>query len=199
MLHSKADKKIVVPAVPLRIAGFTGNSVVDGPGIRFVIFTQGCPHGCPGCHNPGTHAPDGGSMSDTAELWRKIDANPTLEGITFSGGEPFLWGSELSLIGAAAHEKKLTVLTYSGYVYEELRRMADSDPGVFSLLSVTDWLIDGPYIEAERDLTLRFRGSGNQRILDIAAYPGNKDPVAVEGFHCGDINYKNINSTENRG
>jgi len=179
-LYNRAAKKTVVPPLPLRIAGLEAGSVVDGPGIRFVIFTQGCPHNCPGCHNPGTHPPDGGCMTDTAELWRKIDADPTLQGITFSGGEPFLWGSELSLIGAAAHEKKLTVLTYSGFTFEELRLKAGSDSGVFDLLSVTDWLIDGPYIEAQRDLTLRFRGSRNQRILDITAYPGNKDPVVVE-------------------
>lgn len=180
MLHNKNAKKIVVLPLPLRIAGFVGESVVDGPGIRSVIFTQGCPHHCPGCHNPETHTPDGGYMTDTAALWQKINANPTLQGITFSGGEPFLWGRELSAIGIAAHEKKLSVLTYSGFTFEELRDMAEKDKGVRDLLTVTDWLIDGPYIESERDLILRFRGSRNQRILDIAAYPGSKDPVVIE-------------------
>lgn len=180
MLHNKAAKKIVVLPLPVRIAGFVGESVVDGPGIRSVIFTQGCPHNCPGCHNPETHAPDGGYITDTAALWQKISANPTLQGITFSGGEPFLWGRELSLIGIAAHERKLNVLTYSGFTFEELRGMAEKDRGIRDLLTVTDWLIDGPYVESERDLTLRFRGSRNQRILDIAAYPGSKDPVVIE-------------------
>ncbi|MDD4774406.1 MAG: 4Fe-4S single cluster domain-containing protein [Eubacteriales bacterium] len=180
MLHNRSAKKIVVPALPVRIAGFTEESVVDGPGLRSVIFTQGCPHRCPGCHNPDTHSAEGGYMTDTAELWRKIDANPTLEGITFSGGEPFLWAPALAAIGRAAHEKKLTVLTYTGYTFEELREAAVSDAGIKELLTVTDWLIDGPYIAALRDLTLRFRGSGNQRILDIGAYPGNDRAVVIE-------------------
>lgn len=180
MLHNKAVKKIIVPALPMRIAGFVGESVVDGPGIRSVIFTQGCPHRCPGCHNPHTHSADGGYMTDTAELWRKIVSNPTLEGVTFSGGEPFLWAHALAEIGRAAHEKKLAVLTYTGYTFEELREAAAGDIGIRELLTVTDLLIDGPYIASQRDLNLRFRGSVNQRILDIGAYPGNDQAVVIE-------------------
>lgn len=180
MLHNKNVKKIMVPPFPIRIAGFVSESVVDGPGMRSVIFTQGCIHNCPGCHNPETHSSDGGHMTDTASLWEKINANPTLQGITFSGGEPFLWSHELSFIGIAAHEKKLTVMTYSGFTFEELRNMAKTDAGVRELLTVTDWLIDGPYIESERDLTLHFRGSKNQRILDITAYPMNEEALLLK-------------------
>jgi anaerobic ribonucleoside-triphosphate reductase activating protein len=181
MLHNKAVKKnINVEPLQIRIAGYLCESVVDGPGLRCVIFTQGCPHNCPGCHNPETHSFDGGYITDTAALWNKIKANPMLQGITFSGGEPFMWGHELSVIGSAAHEKKLTVMTYSGYTFEELREKADKDTGVRELLTVTDWLIDGPYIETQRDLSLRFRGSKNQRILDITAYPGNNEATLIE-------------------
>lgn len=173
-------KKITIESLPVRIAGFVGESVVDGPGLRFVIFTQGCMRNCPGCHNPGTHSPDGGYMTDTAALWEKISANPMVEGVTFSGGEPFMWARELSVLGRAAKEKKLSVMTYSGYTFEELLEMAKTDSGVHELLCVTDLLIDGPYIKELRDLTLRFRGSSNQRILDITAYPVNKAATIIE-------------------
>lgn len=181
MLHNKiAKRNIIVEPLQIRLAGYLEESVVDGPGLRCVIFTQGCPHNCPGCHNPATHSFDGGYMTDTAALWNKINANPMLQGITFSGGEPFMWGHELSIIGRAAHEKKLTVMTYSGYTFEELREKADKETGVKELLTVTDWLIDGPYIEAQRDLSLRFRGSKNQRILDITAYPLSDEATIIE-------------------
>ena len=74
----------------LRIAGTIGESIVDGPGIRYVVFTQGCPHGCPGCHNPQTHDPAGGFWAETDEILSVLAENPLLDGITLSGGEPFL-------------------------------------------------------------------------------------------------------------
>jgi len=174
MLRNPNMHRISVKALPIRIAGTERNSVVDGPGVRFVIFTQGCFHNCPGCHNPHTHDINGGHLTDTAELWKLIDSDPLIEGITFSGGEPFLWGKELAEIAAAAHKKNLNILTFSGFTFEQLAEKAESDDGIKALLTESDYLIDGPFILEERDLMLKFRGSRNQRVLDITAYPNRK-------------------------
>ena len=175
-LNYRQDK-ITVKSLPIRLAGVISESIVDGPNLRFVIFTQGCPHHCPGCHNPETHDPAGGEETTTDRIWAKIDANPMLKGITFSGGEPFLWGQELAEIGRAAAAKGMNVMTYSGYTYEKLLEMAKHDAGVHALLCVTDYLIDGPYVESLRNLELQFRGSSNQRILEITCYPNSIRPI----------------------
>lgn len=151
----------------LRIAGTVNDSVVDGEGWRYAIFTQGCPHHCPGCHNPATHAFDGGRVVDTETLLQEILANPLLAGVTFSGGEPFLQPTPLAELGKAVHAHGLDVWAYTGYVYEDLRAKAENEPAVQALLDVVDILCDGPYIEAQRDLALPFRGSRNQRLIDI--------------------------------
>jgi len=167
-----------IAKLPLRLYGTVSESIVDGPGIRFVIFVQGCPHHCPGCHNPLSHDPEGGTLTDTAALWDTVQKYPHIDGITFSGGEPFTHAAALAEIGRAAREKGLNVMTYSGYTYERLLDMAKTDEGVKALLTVTNYLVDGPFVLAQRDLTLRYRGSGNQRILDVTCYP-NSDRAAV--------------------
>ena len=155
-------------APKLRVSGIVEESVVDGPGIRFVVFTQGCPHHCPGCHNPQTHDVKGGTVMDTHEIMKRFMENPLLAGITFSGGEPFLQPGPLC---ALAHSVKClgkNVVTYTGYTFEELLQFTDN-PMVMRLLNLTDILIDGPYVRALRDLSLQYKGSHNQRILDRAA------------------------------
>ena len=169
-----------VSKLSIRLYGTVSESIVDGPGIRFVIFVQGCPHHCPGCHHPQSHDPEGGTLTDTAALWEKILAHPHIDGITFSGGEPFTHAAALAEIGRAAREKGLNVMTYSGYTYERLLAMADSDPGIKSLLTVTNYLVDGPFVLAERDLTLKYRGSRNQRILDVTCYPNSAEAVVMD-------------------
>ena len=168
-----------IPALPIRIAGFTAESSVDGPGLRAVIFVQGCPHHCPGCHNPQTHDPNGGNETTVDLLWAKIARDPLLAGVTFSGGEPFLWAEELAQIGEAAHRKGLHVMTYSGYTWERLQEMAGKNPAADHLLRVTDILIEGPFVLAQRSLELAFRGSPNQRILDLSDYPQNRTPRVI--------------------
>ncbi|MDO5112560.1 MAG: anaerobic ribonucleoside-triphosphate reductase activating protein [Clostridia bacterium] len=151
----------------LRVNGTVAESVVDGPGIRYVIFTQGCPHHCEGCHNPQTHDFDGGSMVDTGVFLSEIDQDPLLRGVTFSGGEPFCQAGALSALADEAHARGLDVMTYTGYTYEALWARAQVEPDVMALLCATDTLVDGPFILARRDLTLRFRGSDNQRVLRL--------------------------------
>lgn len=176
MLHIPAHRTLsptylAVTDLPIRLFGVVRESIVDGPGLRFVIFVQGCPHHCPGCHNPESHDPAGGYLSSTARIWKVLSQNPTLRGVTFSGGEPFLWGKELYEIGRAARAAGLDVTTYTGFVYEQLLEKAKTEEGVHKLLSVTNYLVDGPFVQAQRDLSLKFRGSRNQRILDVTCYP----------------------------
>lgn len=149
----------------LQLSGTANDSIVDGPGLRFTIFVQGCPHRCKGCHNPQTHVFDGGTPSDTDELLERIKRNPLLDGVTFSGGEPFCQALPLAEIGRKIHDLHLNIITYTGFTFEELYERR-SEEGIGELLAVTDYLIDGPFIEAQKSYQLQFRGSANQRILD---------------------------------
>ncbi|MBR2912905.1 MAG: anaerobic ribonucleoside-triphosphate reductase activating protein [Oscillospiraceae bacterium] len=149
----------------LQLSGTANDSIVDGPGLRFTIFVQGCPHRCKGCHNPQTHDFKGGTPADTEELLEKIRRNPLLDGVTFSGGEPFCQALPLAEIGKKVHELGLNTITYTGYTFEELYERR-SEEGIGELLAVTDFLIDGPFIEAQKSYQLQFRGSANQRILN---------------------------------
>lgn len=160
-----AETNFRTGAKPLRIAGTVQDSIVDGPGIRYVIFTQGCPHHCPGCHNPQTHDFSGGRIADTEELLSQIFGNPLISGVTFSGGEPFAQADALVPIAEAVKARGKNLMIYTGYLLEELWRM--EQPGVKRLLELSDILVDGPFILAERDLTLQYRGSGNQRVIDM--------------------------------
>lgn len=153
----------------MKLSGIISQSITDGVGLRMVVFTQGCPHRCPGCHNPHTHDYDGGMEYKTATIMNKYIKNPLLAGITFSGGEPFVQAKELIPLADAVYSHDGTVWCYTGYTWEELIKKCDDDPSVRSLLERIDVLVDGRYEEAQRDLTLRFRGSRNQRILDVKA------------------------------
>ena len=154
-------------ASKLRLSGIVEESIVDGPGLRFVVFTQGCPHHCPGCHNPQTHSFTDGYLEDIQQIYNQYQENPLLSGITFSGGEPFCQPEPLAKLGRMIHQTGGHIITYTGYVYEELLRMSQCNPAIRDLLEVTDQLIDGPYIQSLRDLTLPFRGSSNQRIITL--------------------------------
>ena len=152
-------------ASDLMISGIEPESIVDGPGFRYVIFTQGCPHGCPGCHNPQTHDFGGGRPANVPEMLREIGEDPLLQGVTFSGGEPFCQPEPLCGIAEAVKGMGKDVVVYSGYTLEQLQEMGRTDRWVARLLELCDILIDGPYLEAQRDLTLLYRGSANQRVI----------------------------------
>lgn len=151
----------------IRLYGLVANSIVDGPGYRTAIFTQGCPHNCPGCHNPESHDPAGGTDWTLDAVEGKFTGDPLLSGVTLSGGEPFSQPAACAELARRAHAKGLTVWTYTGYLYERLCEMAKDDPGVDALLSQTDVLVDGPFRLDERSLALEFRGSRNQRLIDV--------------------------------
>ncbi|MCI5651220.1 MAG: anaerobic ribonucleoside-triphosphate reductase activating protein [Ruminococcus bromii] len=149
----------------IRIAGIVEDSIVDGRGIRMAVFVQGCPHHCPGCHNPQTHDFAGGTLDDTDRIFEAFRENPLYRGITFSGGEPFCQPKPLKALADRVHGIKKDVTVYTGWTYEALCAM--HDPDVDALLSVCDVLVDGPFIEAQRDPELLFRGSANQRLIDM--------------------------------
>ena len=151
----------------MRLSGVTQESFVDGPGLRCVIFAQGCMHQCPRCHNPESWDVNAGKEFSVKQVVRLLKRQKkTKRGVTFSGGEPFLQAAELAEAAQAARQLGWDVVTYTGFTYEELLEM--EDPGVKALLCASDLLIDGKYIHALRDAKLQFRGSSNQRIIDVA-------------------------------
>lgn len=149
----------------ISLSGVTGDSIVDGPGLRLTIFTQGCLHHCPGCHNPQTHDPEGGSWADTEDILAAAAENPLLDGITLSGGDPFMQPVPCLALAEGAHKIGLNVWTYTGYTWEAL--LEENDAEKLALLKETDVLVDGPFLLAERSLELRFCGSRNQRLIDV--------------------------------
>ena len=157
----------VKKTMEIRLAGLEPESIVDGPGYRFTVFVQGCPHNCPGCHNPQTHDFSGGHLADTDDVIAHLGKNPLVRGLTLSGGEPMMQPEPLYLIAKAAKEKGMNVWCYTGFTLEELLRENRADR--MRLLSAVDVLVDGPFRSHERSLDLLYRGSKNQRLIDMPA------------------------------
>lgn len=147
----------------IRIAGTVNDSIVDGPGIRYTVFFQGCKHNCYGCHNPQTHNMNAGYLIDTDEIIKAIKENPLLDGITLSGGEPLLQVEGAATLAKACKENGLNVICYTGFIYEDVYKIKNID----LLLPYIDYLIDGKFDINQRDLSLLYRGSKNQRIIDV--------------------------------
>lgn len=162
----------------MRLANTVNDSIVDGPGLRFSVFTQGCPHRCPGCHNPDTHDPKGGETVSVEDLARGMQNNPLLDGLTLSGGEPFAQAEECARLARLAHEQGLNVWTYTGYLYETI--LHKNDPAWNALLRETDVLVDGPFLQGEKSYGLPFRGSRNQRLIRVAESLEQGRPVLWE-------------------
>lgn len=151
----------------MRIANTVSDSIVDGPGLRFTVFTQGCRHGCPGCHNPETHPFDGGREVSVEELVEKMSSDPLISGLTLSGGDPMEQAAECAALARLAKGRGLNVWVYTGYTYEALIKQADPDR--LALLEAADVLVDGPFLLAQKSYDALFRGSRNQRLIDLNA------------------------------
>ena len=164
----------------IRMCGVEPESIVDGPGFRYVVFVQGCSHHCPGCHNPETWDPAEGYDITVGEVFDQIKENPQLRGVTFSGGEPFEQVEALLELGKLIKDEGLSLMSYSGYTLEELRDRHDA--ATDELLSILDVLVDGRFIEAERNLTLLYRGSENQRVIDMNK---TREKGEITLFHSG--------------
>lgn len=156
-----ADQKVA------RIAGVTTESIVDGPGIRGTIFFQGCPHACPGCHNLETWRNDGGKEIVISDIIGLLNLNPLVTGVTFSGGEPFQQAPAAAALGKLLRELGLNLWVYTGYTWEFLLNNLNR-PGYQELLNLAEVLVDGPFVLEQRDLSLLFRGSANQRLIKVA-------------------------------
>lgn len=151
----------------VRIAGIESESFVDGPGIRFTIFTQGCRHNCLECQNPQTHDFNGGHFRTLAEILDMIEENPLLDGVTLSGGDPMEQAEALVPLAREIKERGLNLVIYTGYTYEQIIARQNEFPARLELLTFADMLVDGPFVLSQRCLSLKFRGSKNQRLIDV--------------------------------
>lgn len=142
-------------------------SIVDGPGLRAVIWTQGCSHNCKGCHNPSTHDFNGGGLVPIEMVKEAIDELEYHTGITFSGGDPMFQPNACAQLAKYAKEKGFNIWVYSGFTFDELLNLSKKNPIYMEFLSYIDVLVDGKFKLEQRDLSLLFRGSKNQRLVDV--------------------------------
>jgi anaerobic ribonucleoside-triphosphate reductase activating protein len=149
----------------LSIGGIEPESIVDGPGFRYTVFVQGCEFRCPGCHNPQLQSFAGGRRVSVAEIIAAIRANPLLSGLSLSGGDPFTQAVPCAALAEQVRALGLSVVVYTGYLWEDL--LTVGKPGWHRLIEAADILVDGPFIQAQKDIGLRFRGSANQRLIDV--------------------------------
>lgn len=154
------DKKI-------RLSGIAYESLVNGPGIRRVFFSQGCNHNCKGCFNPDTHDFNGGEEKNIDELIEDVLCNPMIKGITFSGGDPFERADEFSYMAKIFKENNKSIWCYTGYTFEYINDNLENNKGWKDLINNIDVLVDGKFEENKKEDGLRFRGSSNQRIIDV--------------------------------
>lgn len=153
---------------PIRLYGELKHSLVNGPGIRRVIFVQGCNHNCPGCQNPDSHPMNSGKVVSAAELAERITHDKVLDGITLSGGEPMLQAEACGLIAGTCRKAGLSVWCYTGYVFEDIVS-GKAGTQAASLLKQIDVLVDGPFVQELASDQCLYRGSTNQRLIDVPA------------------------------
>lgn len=154
------DKKI-------RLAAILNESLVNGPGIRRVLFSQGCSHNCEGCFSPHTHSYTDGVLIDMDEIIEDIRNNPMLRGVTFSGGDPWEQADKFAYIARTVKSFGLNVWCYTGYTFEYILENLNKRKGWHDLLNSIDVLIDGKYEVSRANARIRYRGSSNQRIIDV--------------------------------
>ena len=143
------------------------DSIVDGPGLRAVLWTQGCAHHCPGCQNPQTWDFNGGGLVPIEMVKEAIDELEYQDGITFSGGDPMFQPEACNELAEYCRSKGLNIWVYTGFTFEELMLLAKKNPIYLDFLKKIDVLVDGRFIDKEIDLSLLFRGSANQRLIDV--------------------------------
>ena len=168
--------------VRLSVPKNQSDSVVDGEGIRSVIWFQGCSHNCPGCHNPETHDFNAGYEFDLEEVKGWIRELEYQQGVTFSGGDPMMQVDALIELAKVVHECNMNVWVYTGFTYEELIKMSESNPRYIDALNEIDILVDGRFVLAKKSFDVAFRGSSNQRIIDVKKSLENKEIVLVEKY-----------------
>ena len=160
----------------LDLAGIVNDSIVDGPGIRMTVFAQGCPHHCQGCHNPETWQFGCGTPMEEERIADIVGTNPLCRGVTFSGGEPFAQAAGFTKLAKLLKSRGYEVASYSGYTFEELTKGTEAQQ---ELLKSIDVLIDGRFELGQRSLEIAFRGSKNQRIIDVQKSLTAGKPVCI--------------------
>lgn len=158
------------------------DSIVDGEGIRTVIWFQGCLHNCFKCHNPESHDFNGGFLESISRVKEEIDKLEFQNGITFSGGDPMYQPEALYELALYAHEKNLNVWCYTGFTFEKLVEMSSSNGIIHKVLEEIDVLVDGPFINNKKSLNIKFRGSTNQRIIDVKKSLKSSKVVLIEKY-----------------
>ena len=146
------------------LSSIVPDSIVDGPGIRVTIFCQGCPHRCKGCHNPKTWKFGSGTPTSVERIVEIVRQSPLARGVTFSGGEPFSQAAGYAKLARLLKAQGYEVASYSGYTFEEILAGDDDQR---ALLKELDVLIDGRFVLEERSLDTPFRGSRNQRLINV--------------------------------
>ncbi len=170
----------MVAPTTIRLYGTVHDSIVDGPGLRFSVFVQGCSHRCPGCHNEESWPAEGGTEELIDDLLERILANKLNQGVTLSGGDPFEQPEACAELARRVKAAGLNLWTYTGYRYEDLRHQIEllEDPAIDAgercrleavrdLLDLSDVLVDGPFVLSQRSLGLKYRGSSNQCLIDL--------------------------------
>ena len=158
----------------LKVSGIVQDSITDGPGLRFALFLQGCEHCCEGCHNPHTWDKDGGTQMTADDIFKMITSNPLLSGVTFSGGEPFLQAQALIPLAKSIKNAGLELAIYTGYLFEDLFSQNEYSA---ALAELADIIVDGPFIAAQKSLAVKFKGSHNQRIINVPKSLSEKKTV----------------------
>lgn len=164
-------------------SALTTDSIVDGEGVRSVIWTQGCAHNCPGCHNPQTHDFNGGFLKEIEELKEEIRLLKNQDGITLSGGDPFFQVEACLEIAKYCHKLGLNVWCYTGFTFEQLLKLIPKQPKILELLNYIDILVDGRFIQELKSFDVVFRGSKNQRILDVPQSLKLGKAILAEKYH----------------
>jgi anaerobic ribonucleoside-triphosphate reductase activating protein len=164
----------------IRLAAILPESLVNGKGIRRVLFAQGCPHNCKSCFSPHTHSYTDGALVDMDEIIEDIKKNPLLRGVTFSGGEPWDQAEKFAYIAENIKSFGLNVWCYTGYTIEHILEHQHERKGWSELLQYVDVLVDGKFEEDKKIEGLKFRGSSNQRIIDVQSSLEVMQAVAVD-------------------
>ena len=166
----------------IRLSGIAYESLVNGPGMRRVFFAQGCRHNCKGCFNPDTHDFNGGEERNMDELIEAVKENPMLRGVTFSGGDPWEQADKFAYMAKAFKDSGLSVWSYTGYTYEYILEHKDERNGWNELLNNIDVLVDGRFEEDKMEEGLKFRGSSNQRIINVKESLKNNKVILMDEY-----------------
>ena len=151
----------------IRLAGIAYESLVNGPGIRRVFFAQGCRHNCEGCFNPDTHDFNGGEEKNMDELIEDVLENPMIKGVTFSGGDPLEQADKFAYMAKKFKKNGLNIWSFTGYTFEYILNHMNEKKELKDFISNIDVLVDGKFVENKKEDGIRFRGSTNQRIIDV--------------------------------